>query len=144
MEQDKFLEELMRLIAEEPEDVSLEEMACEGFIRLFYEPEHSQKVIIEFERKYGIRSADICNESILVHYLVPDEDLAEWKWAIEQFIRAGGNIWELSAPEQEDDWITELYEKTSYHGKRRNDIEGETTTSPLLFSSSCLTAILSA
>lgn len=70
----EFLSVLLKQIATEPEDVSLEQMAREGFIRLYYEPEHSLSVIETIKQKYGIS----------------DEDLEELRWAFKMVERSKG------------------------------------------------------
>ncbi len=107
MENQRLLDELIELAAREPEDKTLEDMAKEGFIELCEEPEHSRSVLMGFQREYYVHSVDILNEGYRLASCVgvSDHDLSEWLWAIEQFIKAGGVLFDLPLLDV-DEWIT--------------------------------------
>lgn len=119
----KLLDNLIGLIEGEPDDVSLEKMAQEGFIKLHKEPEHSRSVLMKFQRKYCVHSVDILNEGyrLASRVSVSDHDFSEWLWAIEQFIKAGGILFDLPFSD-EDVWITHPTIGTSPARQRENPV----------------------
>jgi len=135
MKKDKLLDELIELIEKEPEEVSLEQMAQEHFIRLFEEPEHSRTVIMNFQRKYGVHSIDIVNEEyrVLNCVSISEDDLAEWQWAIEQFTKAGGSVFDLPFSDS-DEWITATGPRTSSYTEVSNE-KGRRSLQSALFPS---------
>lgn len=84
------LAELLGLIEEEPEERTLEALAAEGVIRLFEEPQHSKKVLLLFQSKYGVHSLEVAAGNPRVTQLASEQDLTDWQWAIGQFVAAGG------------------------------------------------------
>ena len=92
VEDKDLLEDLLRLVEEEPEELSLDEMAKRGMIVLIEEPDHSRNVILTFQAKYGVHSFDVTSENYRALQWITEHDLAEWRFAIEQFKKAGGML----------------------------------------------------
>lgn len=102
MKKCNLFEELLEILEEEPQDVSLEEMAKEGTIRIFREPEHSREVILRFQTKYAIHSLEVIGEDCPALQWVTETDLSKWRFAIDQFTKAGGVLKDLPLDEYED------------------------------------------
>lgn len=74
-----------------------------GFV-FIKEPEHSQQVLLEFQKKYGIETDDFFTfyrTFGVTPVKIDAKELASWEHHFEIFKMAGGDVWSLKESNRE-------------------------------------------